>query len=188
MQNVFRTLTLATVVVFAGTAPVSAQTPSPYCFDFDMGSWVDEDAGLVWGYNAVCVDSVLNNSWYSCDLFAADYPFHLFANGLDEEANVAARFEGWRLPTIEEADAAWVKGLFTLDRDPFLDPLNLCDPRLDRIRWMSSGRGKRAFAIRPSTGEVLFFRKVSWGVSLVVRSINPGTGGPGNGNGKGKNK
>lgn len=186
MQNIFRTLTLATVVVFAATATASAQ----YTFDFEKGGWVDEDAGLVWGYNAVCINGSLNNDWNSSDLFAANYPFCLFANGLDEEADVAARFEGWRLPTIDEADAAWVKGLFALNRDPFLDPLDFCDPRLDRVRWTSSGRGTRAFAIRPSTGEVLFIRKVSWGVSLVVRSINPGAdgGGNGNGNGKGKNK
>lgn len=218
-------LVCATAVVTL-SAHVEAQT---YTFDSTAGGWVDQNAGLVWGYNTACVSLITNYDWISCQAYAENYLDELqswgeqylsmadeyyadaeaaaaagdtaradFYYALSDEylikgtatvgaATDAAGTTGWRSPTIEEAEAALVAGLFDIDRDPVLDPNNPCDPQLQIRRWTASTQGKKAYYLTPIDGTVDTAFKTSFGIPLVVRSLNPDSaGGTGGGNGHGK--
>jgi hypothetical protein len=222
---------LLTTLTVAGASAQSGYDSEAYPFDHAQGGWVDEEAGLVWGYNAVCVTDVSNWDHISAELFAGNYPVELqnfgennegwgdaaladgdaalAAGNLEEAdffyalsddyyekaaalylaADVADDYEGWRLASLEELQAAHTKGLFSFPRNPTLDPDN-CDPYFFVWRATSTYRGKNsAYRFLPTDGssEVVSLSTIG-NVPIVVRSLNPNAGGGGGGNGKGKNK
>jgi hypothetical protein len=107
-------------------------------------------------------------------------------------AELTVLHTGWRMPTLEEVQIGWAKGLFTFPRNARLDPT--AGSWYQIARWISPTLrgGKQAYRFYGLTGvaQIVPLDTIAE-VPIVVRSLYPDDGGDdggGNGNGKGKNK
>src|SRR5262245_24447344 len=110
-KHVWQTVIIAFAALTATTA--SAQD---LVYDADAGGWVDKQAGLVWGYDYATItgypggeSTAPSVDYGTAKSLAANYADLLLNFGWVNEAVVAAHWEdqglGWRLPTIQEAQA-----------------------------------------------------------------------------------
>lgn len=220
-----------TLVTLAASSQIAH---AQFVFDITQGGWVDEEAGLVWGYNVGCSRTAsLNADYISAVLHAENYVQKLADAALRDEGLADAalatalealddgnleRYEfyieqadyyyfradklfeasasiapenvdGWRLPTLDEIEAAWSQGLFDIDRDPIMHPDYACYPYPNAELWTSTERGKSNYfwTFQPSTGDAFLVHRDGIATPYTVRSLNgdTGGGGPGNGNGNG---
>jgi len=109
------TVGLAATVLGIISNSSSAQPPGPPAagsFEWrpDLGGYLDTTTNLVWGYSSMGVTNtpfIFSNASNYPTIYAAE----LTRGGYPTEAGVAAQLV-WRLPTLNEYQAAWNKGFF----------------------------------------------------------------------------
>lgn len=190
---------------------VEISTLNPYILSWSWGAAGSAAEGYAWTLWNAGQEAIADANSYQAQADAYDAAGDVAARDFyqalaDEQyaeadanyaaADAASQHTGWRLPTLQEVQAAHAKGLFTFARNTQLIP---GDPdRIDVRRWTSTGQGKKIYVFYPSNGTVDLIETsykfagqtyYTFGLPMVVRSLNPDTGdGGGPGNGKGKNK
>lgn len=162
--------------------PASMATAQSLVFDPLAGGFIDEQAGLVWGYDYATVTgypdaeaSAPPVDYATAAALAATYPDLLARYGWEDEALVAGYWEAqglrWRLPTLSEAWSAWNSGLFVQDGYWHVGGWA---GEISYFRWTSSGKGaSKRYVFDDRGSELLIGVNSEAAIPLFVRPLNP---------------